>query len=265
MTLTLTPQQMDTLIDGDLAGYTVLERTITDHEDDGRLYKHLAFTDPAGTHYQFNYLWSPWDGNDYTIFAGPDDAVQVKAAPPAPVVVPEAPAAPARAPVTHTLKDVQKAPDFQEAVTAVSALWQMPTTTLAAGKRAGRDLAERFGLSDKDAIEAIQHPQKYGCRPSKAKAAQTPPQGTLRLEDLQDRADFREAVTATARARLKAKNVDEYTGLRDAFITRFNLAFHDAVLAINLPATYGVQPLGEATPVMPSAPTPSVSRPRPGR
>lgn len=171
MPLILTPTQMDALIDDRLAGHTRVSNTITDHEDDGRLFRHLTFTDPQGQLRQFNYMWSPWDGNDYGIFATAEDEVQVKAETPAPVVTPPvvaAPAPPARV-ITHTLAEVKHLPDFQVAIVDMyrKGKFGTPAMTLAEAKTEMRGIAERYGLSDRDVIDAVHDPRTCGIRPPK--------------------------------------------------------------------------------------------------
>jgi hypothetical protein len=168
MALILTPDQMDLLIRNKLEGYTLHANEITDHEDDGRLYRHLSFQDAQGQAQEYAYMWSPWDGNDYTIFASPDDAVQVKAAPLTPVVAaaPSKPTSSERAPVTHTLAEVKHDRTFQEAILDLHrrTTFSTPPTTIGEAKTLMRALAEHHGLSDRDVIDAVHNPRLCGMR-----------------------------------------------------------------------------------------------------
>lgn len=167
MTMIFTPKQMDSLISEQLDGHTVISNEITDHEDDGRLFRTLSFTDPKGEAHSFSYLWSPWDGNDYTLFASAADEVKVKDAPPSPVIESQpTPPVSTRAAVTHTLAEVKKDPTFRDSVMDLHRRWKhnTPVTTLGEGKRLAREVAERHGLSDRDMIDVILKPSIAGIR-----------------------------------------------------------------------------------------------------
>jgi hypothetical protein len=155
----------------------LLGNEITDSEDDGRQFHVLSFEDHTGQKFTFHYMWSPWDGNDYDIFASPEDAVRVQALTPTDkmVDVPAITASPApRAPVTHTLAEVKHLPAFRDAVVDLNRRWKqnMPPTTLHEGKNLARAVAEQFGLSDRDMIDVILKPRLAGIRAPKAAATE---------------------------------------------------------------------------------------------